>query len=172
MKAMEVQTEEVETLEASGEPKVPLEPYDLRSHFVQELLAREQSLRVLQPGRTPDYKRGILSGRIGRTGFSFKYVTLQNKTRVELLIQTEDAKEQLHKLKQNREAIEARFRGALDWPEKAAIRQCRVVHWVAGGYCSPRSEWPRIHDNLIDAMTRLEAALTTYLSDTPALSGR
>jgi hypothetical protein len=138
---------------------------------VQALLAREQSLRVLQAGRTPD-KRGILYGRIGRTGFSFNYVTLQNKTLIELLIQTEDAKEQLHKLKQNREAFEAAFGGALDWLEKAAIRQCRVVHMVAGGYCSPGSEWPRIHDNLIDAMTRLEAALATYISDAPALSGR
>lgn len=148
-----------------------VEPYDLRLHFVQELLAREQSLRVPQAGRTPD-KRGILHGGIGRTGFSFNYVTLQNKTRVEPLIQTEDAKEQLHKLKQNREAIEAAFGGALDWLEKAAIRQCRVVHMVAGGYCSPRSEWPRIHDNLIDAMTRLESGLATYISDAPALSGR
>jgi hypothetical protein len=138
---------------------------------VQELLAREQSLRVPQAGRTPD-KRGILHGGIGRTGFSFNYVTLQNKTRVELLIQTKDAKEQLHKIKQNKEAIEARFGDALDWPEKAAIRQCRVVQWVAGGYCSPRSEWPRIHDNLIDAMTRLEAALAACISDAPALSGR
>ena len=135
---------------------------------MQELLAREQSLRVPQYGRTPDYKRGILYGRIGRTGFSFNYVTLQNETRVELLIQTKDAKEQLHKLKQNREAIAARFGDALDWPEKAAIRQCRVVHMVAGGYCSPGSEWPRIHDNLINAMTRLETALAPYISDAPA----
>jgi hypothetical protein len=168
---MQVQNEEAETLEASGGPKVRVEPYDLRLHFVQALLAREQNLRVPQARRTLD-KRGILYGRIGRTGFSFNYVTLQNKTRVELLIQTKDAKEELHKIKQNKEAIEARFRGALDWPEKAAIRQCRVVQWVAGGYCSPRSEWPRIHDNLIDAMTRLEAALATYISDTPARSGR
>ena len=52
MKAMQVQKEEVETLEASGGPKVRVEPYDLRSHFVQELLAREQSLRAAQAGRT------------------------------------------------------------------------------------------------------------------------
>jgi Domain of unknown function (DUF4268) len=171
MKAMQVQKEEVETLEASGGPKVRVEPDILCLHFVRELYAREQSLRVPQIARTPD-KRGILYGRIGRTGFSFNYVTLLDKTRVELLIQTKDAKEQLHKIKQNKEAIEARFGDALDWPEKVAIRQCRVVRWVAGGYRSPRSEWPRIHDNLIDAMTRLEAALATYVSDAPAVSGR
>jgi hypothetical protein len=63
----------------------------------------------------PPDKRGILHGHIGRERISFKYVTLKNETRVELLFQTEDAKEQLHKLKQNREAIEAAFGGRLEW---------------------------------------------------------
>jgi hypothetical protein len=136
---------------------------------VQALLAA-QGPRVPQAQWTPD-KRGILHGHIERTGISFNYVTLQNETRVELLFQTEDAKEQLHKLKQNREAIEAAFGGALDWLEKAAFRQCRVVYMVAGGYGSPRSEWPRIHDDLIVAMIHLVKALATYISDGPVLSG-
>jgi hypothetical protein len=67
----------------SDGPKVRVEPYDLRLHLVQALLAREQSLRVPQAGRTTD-KRGILYGRIGRPGFTFNYVTLRNKTRVAL----------------------------------------------------------------------------------------
>jgi hypothetical protein len=146
-----------------AEQKGRVERYDLRLHFVQALLARAQGRSELHAGRTPS-DRGVLQGAIGRAGFSINYVTLQGETRVELLIQTEDAKEQLHKLMQNREEIEAAFRGALDWQEKAKTTQCRVFHTVAGGYRSPGTEWPRIHDDLIDAMIRLDAALRPHLT--------
>ena len=138
-----------------------VEPYD----FVREL-RDAQGTRMPQAQWTPD-KRGILHGNIGRARISFKYVTLENETRVELLFQTEDAKEQLHKLKQKREPIEAEFKGRLDWLEKEAIRQCRVVHKVAGGYCSPRSKWGAIHENLIVAMIDFVSALKPYISDAP-----
>lgn len=141
-----------------AELKERAEQYDLRLHFLQALLARAQGRSELHAGRTPS-DRGVLQGAIGRAGFSINYVTLQSDTRVELLIQTEDAKEQLHKLMQNREAIEAAFGGALEWQEKATTTQCRIFHTVAGGYSSPGTEWPRVHDDLIDAMIRLEAAL-------------
>jgi hypothetical protein len=144
-----------------------MEQYNEKRHFVEELLASE--VRLLgQAKRTVDGKLGILFGRIGRAGFSFNYVPLQHETRVELLLQTEDAKNELHRLKQNRHAIEAAFGSKLDWLEKAERRQCRVVHVLSGGYRSPRSEWPNIHHNLVDAMKRLEAALATYIGDAPA----
>jgi hypothetical protein len=154
-----------ETIKRAMAAKVRVEPYGLPLHFMQELHAA-QGTRVPQAQWTPD-KRGILHGHIGRERISFKYVTLKNETRVELLFQTEDAKEQLHKLKQNREAIEAAFGGRLEWLEKEAFRQCRVVYMVVGGYCSPRSEWRRIHDNLIIAMIRLVKALAPHISDAP-----
>jgi hypothetical protein len=154
-----------ETMTRAMAAKAPVEPDVLRLHFVQAL-SDAQGTRVPQARWTPD-KRGILHGNIGRARISFKYVTLENETRVELLFQTEDAKEQLHKLKQNREAIEARFGGRLDWQKKEAFRQCRVVHMVAGGYRSQRSDWGPIHENLIVAMVRFVKALAPYISDAP-----
>jgi hypothetical protein len=101
----------------------------------------------------------VLQAAIGLAGFTINYVTLQHDTRVELLIQTKDAREQLHKLKQNKKEIEDAFGGPLEWQEKAATTQCRVFHTVEGGYQSPQEEWPRIHDELIKAMNRLETAM-------------
>jgi hypothetical protein len=92
---------------------VRVERNDLPLHFVLALLAA-QGPRVPQAQWTPD-KRGILYGHIGRTGISFNYVTLQNETRVELLFQTEDAKEQLHKLNQKR---------------GGRSKQHSAVHWI------------------------------------------
>jgi hypothetical protein len=108
-----------------------MEHYNERGHFV-DLLHASEVQRVSQVKRSLDRKRGILFGRIGRAGVSFNYVALQRATRVELLVQTEDAKNDLHRLKQNRHAIEAAFGVKLDWPEKDEIRQCRVVHMVSG----------------------------------------
>jgi hypothetical protein len=141
-----------------AEQKERLEGNDLRLRFLEALLVRSQGRSTLHAGRKPSDMGGLV-GAIGRAGFSINYFTRKRDTRVELLIQTENAKEQLRKLMQNREAIEAAFGGPLVWQEKEATRQCRVFHTVAGGYRSPEAEWPRIHDELIDAMVRLEAAL-------------
>ena len=141
-----------------AEQKERVEQYSLRLHFLEALLERAQGRSELHIGRTPN-DRGELHGSIGRTGFSINYITKEHDTRVELLIQTKDAKEQLHKLKQNKQQIEAAFGGPLEWQEKATTTQCRIFHTVEGGFRSQHDEWPRIHDELIDAIIRLEAAL-------------
>ena len=141
-----------------AEQKERVEQYSLRLHFLEALLERAQGRSELHIGRTPNDK-GELHGSIGRTGFSINYITKEHDTRVELLIQTKDAKEQLHKLKQNKQQIEAAFGGPLEWQEKATTTQCRIFHTVEGGFRSQHDEWPRIHDELIDAMISAEAAL-------------
>jgi hypothetical protein len=141
-----------------AERKERAEQDNLQLQFMQSLSARVQSRGALHAGRVPN-KRSELMGSIGRAGFSINYITKRHDTRVELLLQTKDAKEQLHKLMQNKKEIEDAFGGPLEWQEKATTTQCRVFHTVQGGFRSPPEEWSRIHDELIDAMARLEAAL-------------
>ncbi len=104
-----------------------------------------------------------LPGRIGRAGITVNYVAGETTARVEVLIQRRDGKELLHRLMQQRTAIEADFGGPLDWREREEARQCRVAFDVAGGYRSPEEEWPHIQDRLIDAMARLDDALRQRL---------
>jgi hypothetical protein len=136
---------------------------DLKIRFLQALLVRAQGRDVAHAGRTPS-AMGDLKGSIGRAGFSINYFTRKTDTRVELLIQTEDAKQQFRQLVTCKEAIEAAFGGSLVWQEKEASRQTRVFHTVEGGYQSPEVDWPRIHDDLIDAMIRLDAALRPHVA--------
>lgn len=160
--AEEFQTKLGEKREAEKKERAAQD--NLRLHFMQALLARAQGRSQLHAGRTPS-DRGELQGAIGRAGFSINYITRQSDTRVELLIQTQDAKKQLHTLMKNKKAIETAFGGALTWEEKTTTQQCRVFYTVEGSFRSPEAEWPRIHDELIDAMIRLEAALRPQVAE-------
>lgn len=136
------------------------ERHDLMLRFWQSLLARPaaQARPDLNSNRTPK-DSSYLPGRIGRAGITVNYVAGETTARVEFLFQRRDGKELLHRLMQERAAIEADFGGPLDWREREEARQCRVVFEVPGGYRSPEEDWPNIQDRLIDAMARLDAAL-------------
>lgn len=131
----------------------------LLGRFLGQLAERAAPRIDLHRGRTPDADLGVLFGSIGKTGFTLNYVVAKDTSRVELLIQRDDGRQQLLRLQEGREAIEAAFGVPLTWQEKEGVRQCRVYHPVAGGYRSAEAEWPRIQDEMIDAMIRLDAAL-------------
>jgi len=149
----------------SAERKDRAERHDLRVSFLRALLDRAAGRSAPHVGRTPSTS-GVLFGAIGRTGLSINYVTGMTDTRVELLLQAKEAKEQFQKLKQDRQAIEQAFGGPLEWmnPE---TRQCRIFCEIAGGYRSPDADWPNIHDKLIEAMMRLDAALRPFVAQLP-----
>ncbi len=63
-------------------------------------------------------------------------------------------------LLKEKEQIERTFGGSLHWDRLDAKRASRIKHIVnTGGYRSSESEWPTIQFEMVDAMTRLEAAL-------------
>lgn len=131
----------------------------LLGRFLGQLAERAAPRIDLHRGRTPDADLGVLFGSIGKTGFTLNYVVAKDTSRVELLVQRDDGRQQLLRLQESREAIEAAFGAPLTWQEKEGVRQCRVYHPVAGGYRSAEGEWPSIQNEMIDAMIRLDAAL-------------
>jgi hypothetical protein len=110
---------------------------------------------------------GVLFGAAGRSAFSLNYVTTKNRTRVELLMQSEKAKDQIRRLMEDKAAIEAAFRGPLEWYERENSSNTRVYSEVEGGYRSPPEEWPAIHEKLIDAMIRLDAVMRPRIPRLP-----
>ena len=109
----------------------------------------------------------MLNGAIGRAGFSINYVTNKDTSRVELLMQAGNAREQMRALMQRQKEVEAMFGGPLTWEENANSRQCRVYWETQGGYRAPEADWPVLHEALIAAMAKLDAALRPLVPTLP-----
>lgn len=139
----------------------------LLESFLGQLAERALAKTRIHEGRTPDVDLGVLFGAIGKAGISINYVIAKDTSRVELLLQRDDGRQLLLKLKEAETAIHAAFGAPLVWQEKEGVRQCRVFHQVEGGYRSPAAEWPAIQDRLIEAMIRLDAAFRQRVAALP-----
>ncbi len=146
----------------AAEQKERSEREVLLARFLDALATRAAAKTELHKGRTPDAGMGVLFG-LYRNGFSFNYVVGKDQSRVELLIQRDDGATQMAELREAASAIEGAFGGALAWLEKEGVRQRRVVQAFEGGYRSNEAAWPSLHDGMIDAMIRLEAAMRSHL---------
>ncbi len=126
------------------------------------LIERGSSRTPLLAGRVP-VKGSAMSNRVGREGFDLPIVVNGLESRVECYIaRGGDGAENLaafEALRAQREAIEREFGEALDWQELPEKLACRICLHVPGGWKSPESEWPALHDRLIDGLVRLDAAL-------------
>jgi hypothetical protein len=142
--------------------------YDERLKFWQGLvtLARERGTRHahIKPGTYH-----WLGASSGVRGLGFNYVIVQEHGVTELYIDRGEASENkrlFDSLLANRETIERAFGGSLQWERLEAKRACRIKHAVdRGGYRSPESEWPAIQADMVDSMTRLEAALMPFIDN-------
>lgn len=63
-----------------------------------------------------------------------------------------------------KDEIDKEFGSALSWERLDDKRACRVKHVLPmGSFLSPESEWPKIQEAIVDAMTRLENAFKPAL---------
>jgi hypothetical protein len=141
------------------------ERYDLRYRFWEQLLRHAAPLTNLHANRTPGIYNWI-GGSTGVRGLSLNYAVREDDSQCELYIdlghdpnRREKNLEVFHKLESQKDQLERVFGGELEWqdlPDKAA---CRIRKRVDGGYRSPESDWPRIHEELVDGMIRLDKAL-------------
>ncbi len=146
----------------AAEQKERSEREVLLGRFLDALATRAAAKTELHKGRTPDAGMGVLFG-LYRNGFSFNYVVGKDQSRVELLIQRDDGVTRMAQLREAAPAIEGAFGGALAWLEKEGVRQRRVAQAFQGGYRSDEAAWPSLHNGMIDAMIRLEAAMRSHL---------
>jgi hypothetical protein len=138
------------------------ERYDVRLKFWEGLIAIARKRQT----RHANIKPGAyhwLGASSGIRGLGFNYVIVQEYGIAELYIDRGDAAEnkrifdQLHARK---DEVEAAFNGTLSWERLDAKRACRIKHVIEwGGYRSPEPEWPVIQSEMVDTMTKLEAAL-------------
>jgi Domain of unknown function (DUF4268)/Restriction Enzyme Adenine Methylase Associated/Type I restriction enzyme R protein N terminus (HSDR_N) len=105
----------------------------------------------------------------GVRGCPFTYSIGQNEGRVELYIDRGAGKKDENKrmfdwLQKHQNEIEQAFGGKLVWQRLDDKQGCRIAYTTTvGGWRSDELKWPGIQDAMIDAMIRLENALTPHL---------
>lgn len=117
-------------------------------------------------------KPGIHSwvGRsIGKTGLDLNYCTRGDESRVELYIDFGAGSEKktlnvFREFENRKDDVESAFGDKLDWQELPEKRACRICKVISGGWRSPQEQWPRIHEELVDAMIRLDKALRPFVT--------
>ena len=143
------------------------ERYDERLKFWEGLIAitrhRQTRHANIKPG-----PYSWLGASSGIRGLNLNYAIVQEYGIAELYIDRGDAVEnkrifdQLHAC---RGEIEQAFGGALSWERLETKRASRIKHFIErGGYRNPESEWPTIQSEMVDTMTKLEAALKPSLA--------
>lgn len=65
----------------------------------------------------------------------------------------------------HKEEIERDFGGSLEWESLDSKRACRIRKIISAGGWQDEDKWPEAHDNMVDAMIRLEKALRPHLDN-------
>ncbi len=104
-----------------------------------------------------------ISASSGVRGLGFNYVVVQNYAVVELYLDRKDETENksiFDRLSAHRDQVNSRFGEDLQWERLDGKQACRIKHILKlGGYRSPESSWPEIHEAMVTAMAKFEAAL-------------
>lgn len=99
-------------------------------------------------------------------GLKFHHVINRFTSRVELYIERADKltnKKIFDELFKSRNEIDTAFGQPLSWERLDLGKASRIGFYFESGYKNDESEWPEIHANMVDAMIRLEGALSPFL---------
>lgn len=142
--------------------------YQLRLAFWEGLLSRIQGKTRLFDNVSTSKDNAISAGS-GISGSRYAFAVRRNDSYITFIL--EDRERRINEgafdwLLSRRVDIEKVFGGPLKWTGTTDKRKrCDIVFDISeGGIHSDNSEWPRIHDAMIDAMVRLETALSPHIA--------
>lgn len=148
------------------------ERYELRlvwwTQFLDRAKERSRLHSAISPGRY-----GWVGAGAGKRGLNYNYVTRQHETTAELYIDrgqgaAEENLKIFEALRENLDEIEDDFGEPLSWQALEGKRACRIkAPAVEGGYKDPEDRWPKIQEEAIGQMIRLEGALRRYVDALP-----
>ena len=145
------------------------ERHEIRYRFWMQLLERAKTKTKLHSGISPSIYNWVGTGS-GVRGLGYNYAITQHEAYVELYIDKgKDSPEEnlviFDKLSGFKDAIERDFGEPLEWQRLEERRACRIRKVIVGGYRDDESKWPEIHTAMIDAMIRLEKALSPHIKE-------
>lgn len=154
-----------ETREVGRKKEEMAERERLRYRFFEGLLEHAKTRTQLHANISPN-KHGWVGAGSGIAGVTFNYVVGQRNARVELYIDTRDGEENqrvFEELSRKRDKVEAACGFPLEWDTKEGRRACRIQKtYDTGGY-RDEGTWEVVHEDLANAMAKLESALKPHL---------
>ncbi|MGB9756331.1 MAG: DUF4268 domain-containing protein [Candidatus Bathyarchaeales archaeon] len=157
-------SEPSKVIREAGEMKEELaERHIKRLEFWRQLL--EKSSLDIFSNVSPSKDHWIAAGA-GKSGLSYNYVILMNSARVEFYISTPDAaknKKIFDELYKRRQEIEKDFGEELEWQRLDDKTASRVAKTVSQKGLMNVEEWSDIQSKMIDAMRRLEKAISKHI---------
>ncbi len=104
----------------------------------------------------------------GKSGISHNYVVWEHETAVELYIDRGKESEKQNKsifdkLARKKAQIEKAFDGSLEWQRLDTRRASRIRKKIEKGGWRDPERWPKIAETTVEAMVRLEAALSPHI---------
>ncbi len=140
-----------------------------RMEFWKGLLDRSKEKTKLFANISPGRYNWLGTGA-GRSGVTFNYTIVMDLATVELYIDHDHETGAKNKaifdaLAAQKEAIEREFGGPLEWERLDDKRASRIrKRFTDGGLADPET-WPRLQDEMIDAMIKLDRALRGRLAE-------
>jgi len=151
------------------ERKDRAERYSIRKRFWEGLLQRARAKTDLHANISASEYNWVGTGA-GMRGLAFNYVLTQHEGSTELYIDrgtNSDAENKaiFDAIADVKEEVESAFGGPLEWQRLDNKRACRIRKTISiGGYRDDEDKWPAIHDAMIDAMVKLERALSPQIA--------
>jgi hypothetical protein len=135
--------------------------------FWEGLLALAEGRTKLHANISPSGHDYIATGA-GIGALTYNYVIGQQEGRVELYINRKEAmvnKRLFDELYVHKAEIEQAFGEALSWERLDTRKACRIAYYItSGGYRDDEANWQAIQIAMINAMIRLEKALSPFIA--------
>lgn len=161
-----------ESREVGEAKKDRAERYHVRREFWTGLLETAKGRTKLHAAVSPG-EYGWVGASAGKRGLNLNYVITQHGSSVELYIDrgrdAEDENAQIFEaLLAHKHDIEAAFGAPLSWEPLETKRASRIAYRMAnGGYRDDPSTWPKVYDEMVDGMVKLEKAIRPFLKELP-----
>jgi Domain of unknown function (DUF4268) len=137
----------------------------LRREFWQGLWERSIGKTALFDGR--DTSSASTSAASGIRACEYQYRIRHQYSLVRFLLWAEKTTNEARFdwLTERRKAVETALAGdgTWEWNRRDDCIRSHITLRIDGGYRSPREEWPAIHDRMVDAMVRLEKAISPHV---------
>jgi len=139
--------------------------HEIQKKFWIALINSSKGKTSLFSKRKPSPRAWIGIGA-GKTGVTYNYGILLNRADINLYIKTRDKfsnKSIYDRLIKNKIKIEKSFGGSLQWDRMSDKLASKIVYSIGGYGLYDEEHWDDLHNKMIDAMIRLERALSQHI---------